>query len=144
MNFLEKLEMLMKQKQVNKRQLSIGSDIPYSTIDNLWKKGYDNIKLSTLKKLASFFGVTLDFLARDVIDLSDAQSENDSEIGETVEDRRAYCASLLFKDSDTEKERKMKESLADSLSKMNIEDLELLYNIAMRMYAEENGNEDQD
>lgn len=62
MNLLDKLEMLMKNKGINKRQLSIGSDIPYSTIDNLWKKGYENIKLSTLKKIASFFDVSLDFL----------------------------------------------------------------------------------
>ena len=42
MTFLEKLEILMVNKNINKRQLSIGSGIPYSTIDNLWKTGYDN------------------------------------------------------------------------------------------------------
>lgn len=68
MNFLEKLEMLMNYKNINKRQLSIGSDIPYSTIDNLWKKGYDNIKLSTLKKLSDYFNVSLDFLVRDELE----------------------------------------------------------------------------
>lgn len=68
MTFLEKLEILMVEKNINKRQLSIQSGIPYSTIDNLWKKGYDNIKLSTLKAIASYFGVTLDFLARDNIE----------------------------------------------------------------------------
>lgn len=68
MTFLEKLEVLMVSKNINKRQLSIGSGIPYSTIDNLWKKGYENIKLSTLKSLASYFGVSLDFLVRDNIE----------------------------------------------------------------------------
>lgn len=70
MTFLEKLELLMIDKNINKRQLSIGSDIPYSTIDNLWKKGYENIKLSNLKKIASYFGVSLDFLVRDDIENS--------------------------------------------------------------------------
>lgn len=68
MTFLEKLEILMVNNNLNKRQLSIRSGIPYSTIDNLWKSGYDNIKLSTLKKLASYFSVTLDFLCRDNIE----------------------------------------------------------------------------
>lgn len=68
MTFLEKIELLMIDKNINKRQLSIGSDIPYSTIDNLWKKGYENIKLSNLKKIACYFGVSLDFLVRDDID----------------------------------------------------------------------------
>ena len=68
MTFLEKIEMLMVERNLNKRQLSIRSGIPYSTIDNLWKKGYENIKLSTLKALSSYFGVSLDFLARDNIE----------------------------------------------------------------------------
>lgn len=68
MTFLEKLELLMVDKNINKRQLSIGSGIPYSTIDNLWKTGYENIKLSNLKKIASYFGVSLDFLVRDNIE----------------------------------------------------------------------------
>lgn len=68
MTFLEKLEILMVEKSINKRQLSVQSGIPYSTIDNLWKKGYENIKLSTLKAIASYFGVSLDFLVRDNIE----------------------------------------------------------------------------
>lgn len=68
MTFLEKLELLMAEKNINKRQLSIGSGIPYSTIDNFWKKGYENIKLSNLKTIANYFGVSLDFLVRDNID----------------------------------------------------------------------------
>ena len=68
MTFLEKIEMLMVERNLNKRQLSIRSGIPYSTIDNLWKKGYENIKLSTLKALSSYFGVSLDFLCRDNIE----------------------------------------------------------------------------
>lgn len=79
MTFLEKLDMLMKHKNINKRQLSIGSNIPYSTIDNLWKKGYENIKLSTLKRLSDYFGVSLDFLVRDDLEDNSQIKKNPTE-----------------------------------------------------------------
>lgn len=34
-------------------------------IDGFYKKGSENAKLSTLKKLCTYFGCTLDFLAND-------------------------------------------------------------------------------
>ena len=39
--------------------------MPYTTIDGFYKKGADNAKLSTLKKLCAYFGCTLDYLADD-------------------------------------------------------------------------------
>lgn len=50
MDFISKLDMLMKEKGVNKHQLSEQSSIPYMTIVNFYNKGTENIKLSTLKK----------------------------------------------------------------------------------------------
>ena len=41
--------------------------IPYSTITGFYAKGYDKMKLSTLKTLARFFGVSTDYLGRDEI-----------------------------------------------------------------------------
>ena len=60
--FLNTLEKLMNGRGLNKHSFSLQSGIPYKTIDNFWKKGYDNVKLGTLRKIADFFGVTLDFL----------------------------------------------------------------------------------
>lgn len=60
--FLDILNKLKLEKNLNNRKLSIASGIPYTTIDGLYKKGYDNVKLSTLIKLASYFDVTLDYL----------------------------------------------------------------------------------
>lgn len=57
----------MLVKGVNKAQLSRETGIPYSTIDSLYKKGYENIKLSTLRKLANYFNCSLDFLVDDEI-----------------------------------------------------------------------------
>ncbi len=58
----ETLDKLMEQKKINKRTLALDSGIPYTTIDGLYKKGSENTKLSTLMKLANYFGVTLDYL----------------------------------------------------------------------------------
>ena len=67
MTLLEKLDKLMNECGITKRQLSINSGIPYSTIDGLYKKGYQNIKLPTLQSLASYFNVSLDYLGDDDI-----------------------------------------------------------------------------
>lgn len=68
MNLTDKLEILMKNNHLNKRTLSHESGIPYTTITSLFSKGYENAKLSTLKGLSNFFGVTLDSLCRDDLD----------------------------------------------------------------------------
>ncbi|MEG2144210.1 MAG: helix-turn-helix transcriptional regulator [Oscillospiraceae bacterium] len=71
MTFLEKLDYLLLQKGLNKHTFSQLSDIPYTTIDGWYKKGYDGAKLSTIKKIAKFFNVTLDYLMLDeIVDIS--------------------------------------------------------------------------
>lgn len=63
MNFLENLENLMHINNIkNINVLSKRSGIPYTTLNNFYIRGTDNIGLSTLKKIASFFNVTLDYL----------------------------------------------------------------------------------
>ncbi len=67
MDFLEKLDFMMKRYDLNKRTLSIKSDIPYTTIDNWYKRGYDGLKLTTLRKLSGYFNTLLDFWIKDDI-----------------------------------------------------------------------------
>ena len=67
MDFLEKLSLLMRRDGYNKSSLSKACGIPYTTIDNWFKRGYDGLQLSTLKKLNNFFHTTLEFWARDEI-----------------------------------------------------------------------------
>ena len=68
MNILDKIEYLMKRDKIkNRKQLSELSGIPYTTLAGFYTKGYDKMKLSTLKSLADFFGVTIDYLGRDEI-----------------------------------------------------------------------------
>lgn len=45
--------------------LSRGSGVPYMTIVNFYEKGTENVKLSTLRKLANYFECSLDHLVDD-------------------------------------------------------------------------------
>lgn len=65
MGLTDKLDMLMKEKNINKAELARASGVPYTTIDGFYKKGAENAKLSTLKKLCAYFNCSLDFLADD-------------------------------------------------------------------------------
>lgn len=67
MDFLEKLDYLIRINDLNKKKLSEKSGIPYTTIDGLYKKGYSGVRLSTFKRLCEFFCVTMDYLGRDEI-----------------------------------------------------------------------------
>lgn len=69
MGLTDKLDLLMKEKNINKAELARESGIPYTTIDGFYKKGSENAKLSTLKKICAYFGCSLDYLADD--DVSD-------------------------------------------------------------------------
>lgn len=69
MTFLDKLDDLMKRNNLNKKRLSEKSGIPYSTIDSFYKQSYNNIKLSTFSKLCNYFGVTMDSMARDELEI---------------------------------------------------------------------------
>lgn len=65
MSFTEKLDALMEERGINKSILSKESGIPYTTIAGFYTKGTDNVKLSTLRKLSSYFGCSIDYLADD-------------------------------------------------------------------------------
>lgn len=65
MNFLEKLNYLLDKNDLNKNSLSKACNIPYTTIDGWYKKGYEGLKLTTLRKLANFFETSLDFWVDD-------------------------------------------------------------------------------
>ncbi len=63
MNFLDNLEQLMLDNNIkNISVLSKKSNIPYTTLKNFYSRGTENVGLSTLKKIADFFNVTLDYL----------------------------------------------------------------------------------
>ena len=62
MSVVERLTLYMNEHSYSKADIARLSGIPYTTIDGLFKKGDENTKLSTLKKLAKLIGCTLDEL----------------------------------------------------------------------------------
>lgn len=87
MTFLEKLDFLMEKNHLNKRNVSQGSGIPYSTIDGFYKQGYNNIKLSTFRKLCDYFDVSMDSMARDNIELPEKYNPDSKGIHITSEEQ---------------------------------------------------------
>lgn len=67
MDFLQKLDFMMERYSLNKRKLSQNSGIPYTTIDGWYKKGYEGMKISTLRMLSSYFNTVLEFWIQDDI-----------------------------------------------------------------------------
>lgn len=104
MNFIEKLNYLMDKKKLNKHSLAEQSGIPYTTIDGWYKKGYDNLRISTLKKLSVFFNTSLDFWAFDDEDQKDKLSKK----------KQAFIASLS---NLTDSQIDLLNDIVDSLNK---------------------------
>lgn len=67
MDFLQKVDFMMKRYSLNKRSLSQKSGIPYTTIDGWYKKGYEGMKLSTLRVLSDYFNTILDYWVDDSV-----------------------------------------------------------------------------
>ena len=66
MDFLQKLEQLKNEHGFTKNtELARACGVPYTTIDGFYKKGYENAKISTLKKIAEAFNVSLDWFVLD-------------------------------------------------------------------------------
>lgn len=101
MTFIEKLDKLMQERHINKSILAKESGIPYTTIDGFYKKGSDNIKLSTLRKLSSYFNCSLDYLVDDEIENDANMSADQFEINtltkEEKEDIQRYIDFIISK-----------------------------------------------
>ncbi|MBQ8830255.1 MAG: LexA family transcriptional regulator [Oscillospiraceae bacterium] len=65
MAITDKLDYLMAERGITRGGLAKCTGIPYTTIVGFYEKGSDNIKLSNLQKLSSFFGVSLEYLVND-------------------------------------------------------------------------------
>lgn len=74
MDFLARLNELARKKGFeNTSQLAKASGVPYTTLDNFYRNGYENAKLSTLKKLASCLECSLEYLVNGDNDFSRAE-----------------------------------------------------------------------
>ena len=85
MTFLDKLDLLMECSGLNRNRLSIVSGVPYTTIDGFYKKGYENAKISTIRRIAKALGCSLDYLIDPDVDqfipcLRDARGDSAASI----------------------------------------------------------------
>lgn len=62
MNFIERLDQLLREKNITKKELSVGANIPYATIQSWYQKGYSDIRATTLLSLSDFFNCSVDYL----------------------------------------------------------------------------------
>lgn len=65
MNFLEKLDYLIKKDWEDKKKFAEKCGIPYRTIINWKNSGYKNMSLTTFGELCNFLGVTMESMAYD-------------------------------------------------------------------------------
>lgn len=65
MKFTEKLDMLMKANGLNKRSFAQKCDIPYTTVCGWYDRGYDGVRMSTIRKIAEAFNTDLEYWAYD-------------------------------------------------------------------------------
>ena len=82
MIFLEKLDYMMDKYGLSKSVLSQKTGIPYTTIDSWYKKGFEGLKLTTLKKLNNFFNTSLDYW---IIDEIEDENYGRSDVASSVE-----------------------------------------------------------
>lgn len=63
MDFLDRLRLLMNQNgDDNNSVLAKRSGIPYTTIDGLFKRGWEKAQISTIQKICDYYGVSLDYM----------------------------------------------------------------------------------
>lgn len=62
MDMLGRIVELMKRNKDTRASIARNAGIPYTTIDGLFKRGCENVYVSTARKLCDYYGVTLDYL----------------------------------------------------------------------------------
>jgi Predicted transcriptional regulators len=100
MSLTNKLVELMNERGINRSELAKGAGIPYTTIVALFEKGSENTKLSTLKKLTTYFGVSLDTLAGEPEEMSrtdPAHREKEEWTEEEIEEIKLFKEFLMQK-----------------------------------------------
>ena len=82
---VDRINILMKRKGVSLHAFSVESGVAYMTLNNLMKTGGDTAKLPTLRKIAKYFGITLDELIDGPLDAEQkekAPAQNEQELSE--------------------------------------------------------------
>lgn len=59
----EKLKLLILSRYKSIREFTIAIDIPYTTIDSIFRRGIDNSSVSNIKKICDALNISVDALA---------------------------------------------------------------------------------
>ena len=112
MIFTKKLDFLMRERRITRGKLARETGIPYTTVVGFYDKGYENIKLSNLKKLASYFSVPIEFLSDDAVEPYDigiaAVAELINKYNALTKKGRALIAGVIDELSEIENPKKIK------------------------------------
>lgn len=126
MSVTEKLDKFMREYSFNKADVARLSGVPYTTIDGLYKKGDENTKLSTLRKLASFIGCTID-------ELTDGYMS--TEQGYYLDPETARLAQEIYDNPDLR-------VLMDASRKLAPDDVKTVADLVSKMKKKENHEDD--
>lgn len=66
MEFLENLDALLQERNMNRSQLAVACELSTSTVNSWWNRGCENVSMKTLIKLSKFFNCTIDELVSGV------------------------------------------------------------------------------
>ena len=75
MTFTEKLDILMKEHGLTRGTLAKATGIPYTTIVGFYERDSGSIRLSNIRKLAQWFGVSVEYLCDDSREPGDADGD---------------------------------------------------------------------
>lgn len=118
MNFLERIDELLKARDLNKNQLAVLTGIPVSTIYGWYKKGYGSITLPTLLKLSEFFGCSMEYLVNGAKDIQKMPSPAALDVArhyDTLSEsaQKLISAVVLFESADVPTKNKVISILVD-------------------------------
>lgn len=71
MDFLDRLRILMEKNKDNNSTLAKKSGIPYTTIDGLFKRGWEKAQISTIQRICDHYGISIDYMVYGVDKLSE-------------------------------------------------------------------------
>ena len=123
-------EELLKEKGLKLKDVSVATGIGLSTLTD-WRAGRYTPKIDKIEKIASFLGVTVEYLQNGV------NTEKESDTGKKYyfSDETAEAAQKMF-------ENKELRALFDVQNDMDAEDLKALYNMALALKRKERGSND--
>ena len=105
MSVEEELKKLILSKYKSIRDFAISCEIPYSTLDSIFKRGVDKANVTSIIKICSELGLSVDSLANGEISPK-IEEENKKKTIEALLDQKPRQAVIMYKDGSGNQETK--------------------------------------